>query len=122
MGIKRAQDEFQRAMEENFGGIKNVLFICNDMIVYGFEEAGSDHNKDIRQLMLRAKERNYKFNLEKFVAKTSEIPFYGHTISKDGIKPDSKKVEAIVQMQPPEDEKPLTSFLGLVNYLNKFSL
>ena len=46
------------------------------------------------------------------MVKTSKIPFYGHIISKDGIKPDPKKVEAIVQMQPPEDEKQHTSFLG----------
>ena len=92
------------------------------MIVNGFKEDGSDHDKALRQLMLRAKERNCKFNPEKFVVKTLEIAFYSHIISKDGIKPDPKKVEAIVQMQLPEDEKQLTSFLELVNYLNKFSL
>ena len=50
MGIKCAQDEFQGAMEENFGDIKNVLSICDDMIVYGFEEDCSDHDKALRQL------------------------------------------------------------------------
>ena len=100
---------------------KNVLSICDDMIVYGFEEDGSDHDKALRQLMLRERERNCKFNPEKFVEKTSEIPFYSHIISKNVIKPDPKKVETIVQMKPPEDEKQLTSFLGFVNYLNKFS-
>ena len=55
------------------------------------------------------------------MVKTSEIVFYSHIILKDGIKPDHQKVQVIVQIQPPEDEKQLTSFLGLVNYLNKFS-
>ena len=36
------------------------------------------------------------------------------------MKPDAK-IEAIVQMKPPKDEKQLASFLGLANYLNKFS-
>ena len=121
MGIKCAQDGFQRAMEENLDDIKNIFSICDDMILYRFEEDGSDHDKALRQIILRAKERNCKFNPEKFVVKTSEIPFNGHIISKDSIKPNPKKVEAILQMQPPEDEKQFTSFLGLVNYLNKFS-
>ena len=60
--------------------------------------------------MLRARERNCKFNPDKFVVKISEIPFYDHIISKDGIKPDPKKVEAIIQMKLPEDEMQLTSF------------
>ena len=68
------------------------------MIAYGFEEDGSDHDKALRQLMLRARERYCKFNWEKFVVETSEIPFYSHIISKDGIKPDPEKVEATVQM------------------------
>lgn len=121
MGVKSAQDEFQRAMQENFGDLENVLSICDDIVVYGFEEDGSDHDKALRQLMFRARERNCRFNSEKFVVKTSEIPFYGHIISRDGVKPDPRKIEAITQMQPPEDAKQLTSFLGLVNYLNKFS-
>lgn len=108
-------------MNKNFGDLRNVLSICDDIIVYGFEEDGSDHDEALKQLMLRAREKNCKFNSEKFVVKTSEIPFFGHIISKHGIKPDPKKVEAIMQMQPPEDVKQLTSFLGLVNYLNKFS-
>ena len=75
---------------------KNVLSICDDMIVYGFEEDGSNHDKALRQLMLRTRERNCKFNPDKFVVKTSEMPYHGHIISKDGMKPDPKKVEAII--------------------------
>ena len=86
--------------------------------VYGFEEDGSDHDKALRQLMLKAKERNCKFNPEKFVVKKLEIPFYGHIISKNGIKQD---LEANLKMQSPKDKKQLTSFLGQINYLNKFS-
>ena len=38
-----------------------------------------------------------------------------------GVRPDSSKVAAIQSMQPPKDVKSLQSFLGLVNYLTRYS-
>lgn len=74
------------------------------------------------KLLHQAREINCKFNPEKLVVRASKIPFFGHVISKDIVKPDPKKVKAIVHMQPPADKKQLANFLGLVNNLNKFSL
>jgi hypothetical protein len=37
------------------------------------------------------------------------------------MKPDNKKVSAILGMKPPEDAKSLQSFLGLVSYLTRYS-
>lgn len=38
-----------------------------------------------------------------------------------GVRPDSSKVAAIQRMQPPEDANSLQNFLGLVNYLTRYS-
>lgn len=72
------------------------------------------------KLLQQAREINSKLNPKKIVVRASNIPFFGQVISKDGIKPNLKKVEAIIYMQPPTDEKLLANFLGLVNYLNRF--
>ena len=88
--------------------------------MYGFED-GSDDDQALNELLPRPREKNSKFNPDKLVVRLSEIPFFGHIISKNGIKPDPKKVEAIMLMQPTENEKQLSSFLELVNFLNNFS-
>lgn len=62
--------------------------------------------------------RTININLDKLVTCTT---FFSHIISKEGIKLNQKKVEGITQMQTLEDEKQLSSFLGLVYYHNKFS-
>ena len=121
MGVKSAQDEFQQAMFETFGDIKNVLSISDDTVIIGFEEDGSNHDKVLKELLERARSKNCKFNPDKLVVCAQEISFFGHIITRDGLKPDPKKIEAIAQMKPPKDEKRLARFLGIANYLNKFS-
>ena len=40
--------------------------------------------------------------------------------SKDGISPDTSKVDAIKSLKQPENVKQLRSFLGMVNYSGRF--
>lgn len=89
--MKCAQDEFQRAMFENFGDIKNVLSILHDTIMYRFEEDVSDHDAVLNELLKRAREKNCKFNPVKLRLQTSEIIFFRHIISKDGMNQIPKR-------------------------------
>lgn len=43
--------------------------------------------------------RNIKLNKEKFQFKSSEVSFIGHVMTKDGLKADPKKVEAVIKME-----------------------
>ena len=42
-------------------------------------------------------------------------------MTSDGIKVDPKKIEAIIQTDPPQNVASLQSFNGMVNNLKKFS-
>lgn len=44
----------------------------------------------------------------------------GQVITPDGLKPDMKKIKAIINMPPPADKQALQRLLGMVNYLGKF--
>ncbi len=71
--------------------------------------------------MERAQEKGVVFNKDKLQFKCKEVSFFGHSWTPQGIKPDNKKVSAILDMKPPEDVKNLRSFLGLVSYLTRYS-
>lgn len=48
------------------------------------------------------------------------MPYMGHVITPEGLKPDPKKISAIKSMPAPSDVKSLKRFLGMVSYLAKF--
>ena len=50
-----------------------------------------------------------------------EWNFWGETYTVDGHKPVQSKVRAIVDMPLPTCKKQVQSFIGMVNYLSKFS-
>jgi len=66
------------------------------------------------------REKELTLNLQKCKFLQSSLEFYGHVFSKDDMKPNSNKVEAIVKAPQPENQKALRSFLGLANYLKAF--
>jgi hypothetical protein len=45
-----------------------------------------------------------------------EIEYLGYVLTKDGIKPQSNKVQAILAIHPPKGVKQLRHFLGMVQY------
>jgi hypothetical protein len=46
----------------------------------------------------------------------SEIEYLGYWITRNGIQPVPKKVEAIQRIAPPTTRKQVRSFIGLINY------
>ena len=50
-----------------------------------------------------------------------DVIFLGHKVSERGIEPDPEKVRTITDMKAPENKTELRSFMGMVNYLCKFS-
>ena len=68
-----------------------------------------------------ARANGIKFNSKKLQFKQRRVKFFGQNISTDGISINETTVEAIKTMEAPKDKATLQSFLGLVNYIKKFS-
>ena len=66
-------------------------------------------------------ENNLTLNLEKIQFKQTRVSFYGHSWSKHSISPDPKKIQVLKHMEFPPDEETMRSFLGMINYLNRYS-
>ena len=118
-GLVVSQDVFQKHLDSALDGLKGVTGIADDTFVFGATE--KEHDENMVNLMNRSREKGIKFNKDKMQFKCQEVSFFGHKWTPDGIKPDYKKISAIQNMAPPENRKDLQSFLGLVNYLTRYS-
>ena len=77
--------------------------------------------KNLRATLQRAREQGFTFNSEKFTYCSQEVSYFGNHITSEGLKPDNEKIAAIVNMPVPKNKAELQVFLGMVNYLSKFS-
>ena len=129
-GIATAPEEYQRRQHEVLEGLSGIHVIADDILITGQgetqEEALPDHDRNLVALLQRAREVNLKLNPKKLKLRLNEIPYIGHLLTPDGVKPDPEKVRAVQDMPQPdgrsraEKVKAVQRFLGFVNYLAKF--
>ena len=123
-GISVAPEEFECKLHEKLTGLEGVEILRDDLLVVGYgdtqEEADANHDENLRKLLDRAREVKLKLNSKKMNLKKPQVKFMGHVISKDGLKPDPDKVNAVENMPKPTCKKETLSLLGFINYLAKF--
>ena len=123
-GISSAPEEHQRRMNDALVNLKGVVVIADDILVYGEgstdADAEEDHDRNLMALLHRCCKENIKLNMDKLKLHLTDVTYIGHQLTKDGVKPDPRKIEAINSLKTPTDVKSLRRFLGMVNYLSKF--
>ena len=123
-GISVAPEEFECKLHEKLTRLEGVKILRDDLLVVGYgdtqEEADANHDENLRKLLDRAREVKLKLNSKKMNLKKPQVKFMGHVISKDGLKPDPDKVNAVENMPKSTCKKETLSLLGFINYLAKF--
>ena len=119
MGTVVVQDIFQSRLDSIFIGIEGVTGIADDMEIAGKDKM--EHDRNFLAFMEKCMSNNLIPNLKKIQFKESQVSFYGCCWSKQGISLDPKKTEALNHMEFPPDKETMRSFLGIVNYLNRYS-
>ena len=124
-GISAAPEEFQRRMDEALLGLPGVFAVHDDIILWGKKQEGQsaeeNHDKNLRGLLERCREKGIKLNKDKLELKQKEVSYLGHTISREGVHADPKKVDAIKNLETPKDKQGVQRILGVVGYLQKFA-
>ena len=120
-GVIVAGDIFQCKLDQCFGKIKQVTVIADDIMTVGKKPKHSDDDQTLTTLLETARKCNVPLNYEKLQYKKQEVDFLGETYTTSGHKPDKNKVTAITKMPAPTNKKKVQSFIGMINYLSKFS-
>ena len=119
MGSIVAQDVFQRKLDAIFLSVPGVTGIADDMIIYG--KTDQEHDQHLVNFLEVCRKNTLTLNLDKMQFRLPQVSFFGHQWSARGLSLDPKKIAAVKKMELPQDVETMRSFLGLVNYLNRFS-
>ena len=117
-GLCVSQDIFQYKVDETYGKCEGTIGISDDITCHG--KGNREHDCRLHAAMERTREANLCLNFEKVTVKQPSVKFFGNIYSSEGVKADPDKVKAIAEMRPPETKGEIKSFLGMVNYLQKF--
>ena len=119
MGASLSSDVHQYKVDEIFQDIPQCVGIADDIVIFGYSD--QDNDATLYSVLDRACDVGMRFNPDKFAFKRDTFSFYGVTLSAEGVKPDPRKKEAIKNLPVSRTEALLQSFLGIVNYLSRFS-
>ena len=114
-----AQDVFQRKLDGIFLDVPGVTGIADDMVIYGRSDL--EHDRHLINFLDICRKNTLTLNPDKMQFRLPQVSFFGHQWSAKGLSPDPRKIATVKRMDLPKDVDTMRSFLGLVNYLNRFS-
>ena len=82
--------------------------------------ATTEYEHSVLELVNRLSQHNLKLNPDKIKFKTHTVPFMGHVLTPEGLRPSDEIASAIVNMSQPQDKAATRRFLGMITYLAKF--
>jgi hypothetical protein len=115
MGICNAPDIFQSIMMRLLGDLEHVHCYIDDILITSCDSY-EDHLEKVRNVLNRLEKAGFRANVRKCTFAADRVEYLGYDISRRGIHPQPKKVEAILKMQAPTTKRQLRRFLGMVNY------
>ena len=114
-------DMFQRKIDKISEELPNVYGIADDILVVGYEADGKDYDKTLQRMPQICRQVYLKLNKDKCLVRCTSVPFFGEIILWYGVKPYPQKLKALTEMPPPRNKKEIQAFLGITDYLGKFS-
>ena len=115
MGLCNSPDIFQEKMNELFAGLEYVRAYIDDLLVIS-KGSFEDHLSKLDEVLNKLQSAGLKVNATKSSFVQKELEYLGYWITREGILPVKKKIDAIQNIATPKTRKQLRSFIGLVNY------
>ena len=115
MGLCNSPDIFQEKMGTLMHDLEYVRAYIDDLLILTSGDL-TDHLDKLEEVFKRLREAGLKVNANKSFFARGELEYLGYWITRGGIQPVTKKINAIQKIAPPTNKKELRRFIGLVNY------
>ena len=119
-GLCNAPPTFQRLMQNCLGelNLTYCLIYLDDVII--FSQTEEEHLERMRVVFDCLREHGLKLKPSKCDVFKTEINYLAHHVSKKGVLPSKKNLEAIAECPPPDTYTKVKSFVGLVGHYRHF--
>lgn len=117
-GLCTAAQTFQRFIDEVLADIPGVFAYQDDVVV--FSKTRKEHYLTLREVLQRFNEYGVIINAQKCGLAKERISILGYEVDENGIKPSKEKLDIINNLEKPSTEDKLHTFVGIVNYYNRF--
>ena len=115
MGLTISTDVFQREMSKLFEGIDFVLVYIDDIFIVT-KSTFEDHLLKLRKVLIKLCTKVVQLNAKKTFLCAKEVEHLVYIITREGSKPQPKKVQAIINMDIPKIVQQLRGVVGLVKF------
>jgi hypothetical protein len=93
--------------------LKFVQAYMDDWLIIT-RETLDEHLQKMETVLTRLHDAGLKVNAAKSLFCAHKIEYLGYILTREGIKPQPKKVQAILALNPPNNVKELRHLLGMV--------
>ena len=119
-GLCNAPATFQRAMQAVLSGLEwNSCFVYLDDILIASRTL-EEHLQHMKEVFGRLRDAGLRLKPKKCLLLRDQVPYLGHVISAEGIRPDPAKTDKVKCFPVPHDVTTLRQFIGLASYYRRF--
>ena len=115
MGLCNSPDIFQEKMSSLMAGLQFVRAYIDDLLIIS-KDTFEDHLDKLETVLKRLQEYGLKVNAKKSFFGRGELEYLGYWITRKGIMPVPKKIDAIKNIATPKTIRDVRKFVGMVNY------
>lgn len=116
-GLATAPATFARAMRALQLGPHAINFF-DDILIHS--KSWSEHLLHVRDVLSKLKAAGFTARPSKIFAGFKELLFLGHVLGEGTLRPETKKVEKILQIPTPTTKRQVRALLGLVGYYRRY--
>jgi hypothetical protein len=115
MGFGGSANIFQAQIMDLMASLEFLQAYMEDLLIIT-RRTLDKHLQKMETMLTRLRDAGLKVNAAKSTFCAHEIENLGYILTREGIKPQSKKVQAILALNLPNNVKELRHFFGMVQY------
>ncbi|KAE8688339.1 putative Enhancer of rudimentary protein [Hibiscus syriacus] len=119
-GLTNAHVAFMDLMNRVFQPYLDQFMVIFIDFILVYSKSREEHDAHLRVVLQTLREKKLYVKLSKYEFWFTEVTFLGYIVSTECIRVNPRKIQAIVDWQPPKNISEVQSFFGLTGYYRRF--